>query len=265
MTHLRSLPLAAALAAVLSPWAAAAPIGSAVTLELCTDRGSLPLYPVSSDRGSRKAYAEAVRGAAYRIRVRNRLDCRVGVVIAVDGRNIISGTQSWLGNGERMYVLGPGETQELAGWRTAQDKVNRFYFTTVPDSYAGAFGDTSAMGVVAMAVYPEVPPVRLAPCPGPRASLDRAAPAAPPALEEQASGRMARKSEAAGTGYGEELYSPSHVVPFEPVAEAREKCYVKYEWRETLVRLGVLREPERPFNRLWDSGYAPPPPGRRGI
>lgn len=266
MTDLRALPLAAALAAGLSPWAAAGPIGTAVSLELCTDRGSLPLYPVPAARGSRKAYAEASQGAAYRIRVRNRLDCRVGVVIAVDGRNIISGGQSWLRAGERMYVLEPGECQELAGWRTSQDKVNRFYFTSVPDSYAAAFGDTSAMGVVAMAVFPEAAPVRLEP--GPQATLDRAAPAAPPAAQERrglsrdAPGAAARKSEAAGTGYGEEVYAPSHEVRFEPVAEAREKCYIKYEWRETLVRLGVLRDPERPHNRLWDTGYAPPPPGR---
>jgi hypothetical protein len=273
MIRLRTLPLAAALLAGLSAGAAAGSIGSAVTLELCTNQGSLPLYPVSAARTLRKAYAEAVPDAAYRIRVHNRLARRVGVVIAVDGRNIISGGQSWLGNGERMYVLAPGETQELAGWRTSQDKVNRFYFTTVPDAYAAAFGDTSAMGVVAMAVYPEVAPVRTAPCPGPRASLDRAAPAAPapPVLEERrsrakaGSGAEARKSEAAGTGYGEEIYAPSREVRFEPVAEARETCCIKYEWRATLVRLGVLREPERPRNRLWDAGYCPPPPGLRGL
>lgn len=250
MTHLRTLPLAAALAAGLaaSP-IGAAQIGSAVTLELVTDQGSLPLYPAPAVPGSRKAYAEARRGAAYRIQVRNRLDCRVGVVIAVDGRNIISGGKSWLGHGERMYVLEPGEVQALAGWRTGQDQVNRFYFTSVPDSYAGAFGDTSAMGVVAMAVYPEFRPLP-PPCPAPIRLEDRAqAKAAAPA------------SEAAGTGFGEAVHSPSFTVAFQPEAAAREKCYIKYEWRETLVRLGVLRAP-RPGNRLWDDGYAPPPPER---
>ena len=259
MIRLRALPLAAALAAGLSPWAAAGPIGSAVTLELCTGPGSLPLYPVPAARGCRRAYAEATRGAAYRIQVRNRLGCRVGLVIAVDGRNIISGARSWLGNGERMYVLEPGEAQVFTGWRTAQDTVNRFYFTSVPDSYAGAFGDTSAMGVVAMAVYPECPPpAGPGACRAPR--LDGAAPA--PRAEEQARAKAASPSESAGTGFGEEVYSPSFTVSFQPAAEAREKCYIKYEWRETLVRLGVLRDPGQPGNRLWDTGYAPPPPGR---
>jgi len=44
-------------------------------------------------------------GGPLRIEVKNRLNRRVGLVIAVDGRNIISGTKSWLRNNERMYIL----------------------------------------------------------------------------------------------------------------------------------------------------------------
>jgi hypothetical protein len=79
----------------------------------------------------------------------------VGLVIAVDGRNIISGKQSWLRNDERMYILGPYGRGEFKGWRTSLDSINRFYFTEVADSYAAAFRDESAMGVIAVAVYPE--------------------------------------------------------------------------------------------------------------
>ena len=43
-----------------------------------------------------------------------------------------------------------------------------------------------------------------------------------------------------------------------------ETLYLKYEWRSTLCKLGVIecvRQPRRPPNRFWDSGgYAPPPP-----
>ena len=65
----------------------------------------------------------------------------------------------------------------------------------------------------------------------------------------------------AGTGYGREEYSPSVAVAFEPEAYAYEKTFIKYEWRETLYRLGVLRtQPHQvPRNRLWDD-FAPPPP-----
>ena len=287
-----ALPLLLTAGLLACPSAPAECIGSAVTLELRTDQaGPLTLYPVSAPSGSWKAYAEAVRGASYRITVHNNLGCRVGVVLAVDGRNIISGAKSWLRSDERMYILGPGETQEYAGWRTAQDKVNRFYFTTMEDSYAAAFGDTSAMGVVAMAVFPEAfvyprPTARpgIKGDPGWDGDVPMPRPPSRPGVKgipgldgAEGAAEMAPKSAPApgvrmdsmarshagsppGTGYGEEVYSPSITVAFEPESRPREKSFIKYEWRETLVRLGVLRTPEVPRNRLWDSGFAPPPP-----
>jgi hypothetical protein len=239
--------------------APASSIGSAVTLELRTDRGSLPLYPAAGGPDVLKAYAEAVKGAAYRITVHNNLSCRVGLVIAVDGRNIVSGAKSWLGSDERMYILGPGETQEYQGWRTAQDRENRFYFTTVEDSYAGAFKDTSAMGVVAMAAYPEYFPMPRTFVPG--ITLPPKAPCPPPLGQQREAKRSAASpGSQAGTGYGEDVYSPSITVAFQPEAQPREKAFIKYEWRETLQRLGVIRSLPAQGNRLWDSGFAPPPP-----
>ena len=140
------------------PYIASAAVGDAVEVGIVTDNGrSLPFYPHKSSHGLKKVYAEAVKGDHYRIVVRNKLNRRVGVVVAVDGRNIISGQKSWLKNNERMYILEPYAVYEYSGWRTAQDKVNRFFFTDAPDSYAAAFGDQSAMGVIALAVYPEDP------------------------------------------------------------------------------------------------------------
>jgi len=240
--------------------ASADAIGTAVTLEIrANDRGPLQLYPAPAGADGPRAYAEAVKGAGYRLVVHNTLGCRVGLVIAVDGRNIISGAKSWLNNNERMYILGPGETQEYTGWRTAQDKVNQFYFTNAEDSYAGAFNDTSAMGVVAMAVYREYfppPPIR------PRVTdrMYRSAPSAE--MARQAPGQDAKALGQAGTGYGEEVYSPSVTVAFQPEARCSEKSLIKYEWRETLLRMGVIRDLPIHRNRLWDQGFAPPPPPR---
>jgi len=250
-----------ALAAILACLPASADaIGTAVTLEIrANDRGPLRLYPAPAAADGPRAYAEAVKGVGYRLAVHNTLGCRVGLVIAVDGRNIISGARSWLKNDERMYILGPGETQEYTGWRTAQDKVNQFYFTSAEDSYAGAFDDTSAMGVVAMAVYREClppPPTR------PRVT-DRMYRSAPPAGQAMPAPRQEAKSlSEAGTGYGEEVYSPSVTVTFQPEARCSEKTLIKYEWRETLLRMGVIRALPVRRNRLWDQGFAPPPPPR---
>jgi hypothetical protein len=149
------------LCAIVLIWAntaLAAIVGEAVEVSVITENGwSIPFYTVKSSHDLKKVYAEAVRGDHYRIVVRNNLNRRVGVVVAVDGRNIISGQKSWLRNTERMYILDPYATNEYSGWRAGQDRVNRFYFTAVPDSYAAAFGDQSAMGVIALAVAGLVP------------------------------------------------------------------------------------------------------------
>jgi hypothetical protein len=240
-----------------------ATVGDCVKVEIRgADGRGLPLYPASSTPAQKKVYAEAARGGEYAVWIRNLLPRRVGVVVAVDGRNIISGKKSWLKNHERMYILGPHESREYRGWRTGSDRVNRFYFTDAGDSYAAAFGDTSAMGVIAVAVYPEM--VREEPAP-PAADLsrDRAGSAAQ-SLKAEKSAPAGHAMESAGTGFGRDEYSPSRVVSFEPEAKAVETVLIKYEWRATLARLGVIPEerPPLPRNRLWDEGFAPPPPGR---
>jgi hypothetical protein len=270
---------------VISFWTAAAQaasFGDAVEVRIITDDGrNLSIYPVSATGKSRKVYAEAVKGDNYRIEVRNLLNRKVGLVIAVDGRNIISGTKSWLKNSERMYILEPYGSGSFAGWRTAQDRINRFYFTEVPDSYAAAFGDESAMGVIAVAVYPEIVRAdglsalsRNSPSVSERESRAgakddkrEALPAAPGGAKgilEKKKAPSERSLESAGTGYGRDEYSYVRIVSFDPEKNPVETHYIKYEWRSTLCRLGVIPSPqyrEHKPHRLWDhDGYAPPPP-----
>ncbi|MEA5112622.1 MAG: hypothetical protein VB050_01195 [Geobacteraceae bacterium] len=257
---MRILVLAAMILGIAGV-ASAGSIGDSVEVEVRSDNGtSLPLYPVTAGHGVRKAYAEAVRGDNYRIIVRNRLNRRIGVVVAVDGRNIVSGKKSWLRNSERMYILEPYGAGEFSGWRTGADRINRFFFTSAGDSYAASFGDKSAMGVIAVAVYPQVR--RCEPWLNDSAAEvykgSSARPAAP-------SARSKSETESAGTGYGREEYSPSTVVAFEPESSPVEKIFLKYEWRTTLCRKGVIRcgTVREPHNRMWDDddGYAPPPGG----
>ncbi len=230
--------------------------GTAVDVQIRSESGQmLPLYAAAASFPNRKAYAEAVYGDHYSIVVRNVLNRRIGVVVAVDGRNIISGRQSWLAGDERMYILEPYQEGEFKGWRTSLDSINRFYFTHAADSYAAAFGDESAMGVIAVAVYPEVqrpqPPPGLSP--GSSGFPSRTAPSA----------KAERQS--AGTGFGGREYAPVRVVAFDPESTAAEKIFIKYEWRSALCRQGIVHcggaDPQR--NRLWDDGeFAPPPPGK---
>jgi len=276
-------PMAFSLVAGLCACATPAPgmgAGRNVTVEIQTDDGRvLSLYPAASRGSDTRVYAEAVQGQRYRIVVHNNQSRRVGLVIAVDGRNIISGQKSWLRNNERMYILGPYESQSYEGWRSSADRVNRFFFTDSAASYAAAFGDESAMGLISLATYAEVqrwqPPRRSSGsldkesgsrgresdrCDAPSSKSAAGALAAPaPHMEKQAP--CVPEESRAGTGYGPETYSPSYTVAFEPEGSPMEKTFIKYEWRDSLVRLGVLRRPpEPPRNRLWDEGYAPPPP-----
>ncbi|MCI5224040.1 MAG: hypothetical protein D3924_15560, partial [Candidatus Electrothrix sp. AR4] len=123
-----------------------------ISVEVIADQGYIfPTYPVRSDHGTYRAYLQAKRNARYGVRIRNNTDRRVGVVVTVDGRNIISGKKSYLRNTEKMYILAPYGVGTYRGWRTSSNRINRFYFTNEGDSYADAWGDNSAMGVIAVA------------------------------------------------------------------------------------------------------------------
>jgi len=207
-----------------------------------------------------KRYLEARKGECYGIVITNRTPERVGVVIGVDGRNIISGKRSDLGNSESMYIVNAYEVARYDGWRTSQSEVHRFYFTDEADSYSvKTFSDASAMGVIAMAVFREKEqphPLREGKQEG------QAAPAAPSASLTPKSADRALSDERAGTGFGDATYSPVITVQFEPERNPIQKTLVKYEWRETLCRKGILPCDAGRGNRLWDGDeYAPYPPG----
>jgi hypothetical protein len=243
---LRTLLLAlVGLWLVVTPGPAAA---QDVSVEIVSDQGFIfPSYPVNSRDHSWRAYVEAQRNAQYGIRIVNHTGRRIGLVVAVDGRNIISGQRSSLDRSEQMYVLDPHDARTYEGWRTGRDRINRFYFTSEGDSYAGAWDDYSAMGVIAVAVFPERihHPDYL-----PRYS------------SPESDSREYRAEAAPGTGYGEEEYSSSHEVYFRPERYPSERHFLKYEWRETLCRKNIIACGPWRDNRFWsdeNDGYAPPP------
>ena len=258
-----------------------------VDIDVVSDYGrQLKQYPVNNRNSSvQRAYLEAKDGKSYGIKVKNKSNERIGLVIAVDGRNIISGKKSYLKSNERMYILNPYQRSTYKGWRSSKNRVNEFYFTDVPDSYAErTFGDTSAMGVIAVAVFKEKngrwyqerendydaysgrrdyknkSDKRANP-----SSKSRSAP------ESQAQKNGSYESEAldeAGTGYGDDRYAPTRRVQFTAKRKPAVKHIIKYEWKETLCEIGVATcgRPKRSNNRLWDNArygqYAPPPPRR---
>lgn len=233
--------------------------GSVVDVSVVSDNGenyaSYRTYPRSL-RAAKYFYLEAVKGEKYSVRVSNLSGRRVGVVIAVDGRNIISGQKSELGRNERMYIIAAHGVNTFEGWRTGTDRTNRFYFTSQANSYAErVFSDGSAMGTIAVAVfYEKLPEVSLHYKQRLRAQ-EAPAGAAP---ESRSADRM-KKDEQAGTGFGETTYSPSYVVQFNPEYAPAEKLIYKYEWRAELCKKRIIGCNQG--NRFWpdNGGFAPVP------
>ena len=235
-----------------------------VSLEFVDDRGRVfTAYPAPSERAPVfRAYLEASPQARYSIRARNLTGERLGIVIAVDGRNIISGERSELKPGESMYVLDPYQSATYEGWRTSADEVRRFFFTNVEESYASRIGDESAMGVIAAAVYKGR---RVAFRARRQHSGEGAAAPTPSGAAQDSAETRAERSAQAGTGFGESHYSRAVRVAFSPARRASERSFFKYEWSEQLCTRGV--KSCEPANRFWPEpwrGFVPFPPGERG-
>jgi hypothetical protein len=267
---------ASVLLAVLAAPTFARELGGGLVAIDVLDRhgGRFEQYPLATTHdGAERAYLQAERGARYRIRIRNTSGERIGVVIAVDGRNIISGRRSNLSPDEQMYILDPWQVQDYAGWRTSLERVHEFYFTEWGDSYAEAFGDRSAQGVIAVAAFLErrrreyrddrwrdehsrgQPPSQRGAHKGE---------ASPPAVASEKA-----EERSAGTGFGDARYEPARRVHFEVERQVSQRIFLKYEWPQTLCDRGIScdrRYYGRRSNRFWpdaSSSFAPYPPPRR--
>ncbi|NNC68278.1 MAG: hypothetical protein HKN83_09620 [Gammaproteobacteria bacterium] len=253
-----------------------------IEIEIISDNGkTFSIYPVTQRylKKENRAYVEAINGENYSLNIRNHSNQRLGLVIAVDGRNIISGQKSKLNHNENMYILGPYETQSYAGWRTSSRDIHRFYFTDIEDSYAHAFDDDSAMGVIAVAVYEEKQPFftrheKKQTINKPQASKLRAQAPNRSYDAGESSGTangsvLAEQAEKeVGTGFGKHQTSHVRKVHFNAKHTALVKNFYKYEWRETLCQKNIIdcgyhRHEKK--NRFWprddyEVGYAPHPP-----
>ena len=94
------------------------------------------------------------KDSSYSIVLKNRCKSRLEVVLSVDGLDVIDGKTA--SASKRGYVIAPGETLEVKGWRTSPDTVARFRFSTVSGSYANlSTGEHRNVGVIGAAVFTE--------------------------------------------------------------------------------------------------------------
>lgn len=95
---------------------------------------------------------EGSEGSTFTIKIRSSESRRVKAVVAVDGINVVSGKPSLGTVEETGYVLAPFASVEIEGWRTSNEAVAKFVFTTKEKGYAQhVTSTTSGMGVIGVA------------------------------------------------------------------------------------------------------------------
>ncbi len=117
-------------------------------------KGGFGFLPVYESWYQSRRFVVGRRDANYSIVLKNRCKSRLEVVLSVDGLDVIDGKPAAFS--KRGYVIAPGETLEVKGWRTGPDSVARFKFSSVAGSYANlSRGEHRNVGVIGMAVFGE--------------------------------------------------------------------------------------------------------------
>jgi hypothetical protein len=229
-----------------------------------TDRDTGETLAVYRSRGD---YWVAGRpGSRYAINIRNQGSARLMAVTSVDGVNVISGESA--GYDQSGYVFDSWARYDIAGWRKSNEQIAAFTFTSVPKSYAARTGRPENVGVIGVALFREraYPPIAMA-------QESAAAPAArPEAPASDAAGSMSRERDSSrkdaaprlGTGHGSRETSVVVNVDFErQQSQPNEVIRIRYDSRENLLAMGVIRVPTpprpQPFPGEQRLGYVPDP------
>jgi hypothetical protein len=253
--------------------------GSLVDVQVLVDGRAAPLF-FAPGRWDRR-YFEAFRGRNYALRVRNLTGARVGVLLSVDGLNVVNGERSHQGRDEAMYVLDPWESATVRGWRTSLDEVRRFVFVDEQRSYASRTGQANGdMGWIRVLAFEErgAHVSRLRPMLDgllPRAGReDKGRMEAPPAAAPQSNevlrgsasetkalaGRSQADEASPGTGWGERREDRVSETWFVAAAAPGDRLVFRYEYASGLAALGIRPEGRRLEQReRGELGFAQPP------
>lgn len=202
-----------------------------------------------------RAYVVGKPGNEYQVLLRNRAREDVLAIVSVDGVNAISGETA--DPGQSGYVLSPGRSLEIRGWRKSLAQTAAFYFTALPDSYAARTGRPENVGVIGVALFKRRQPE-------PAAPISPSDPRRAPQARDKAAGASADSNAAEsqlGTGHGRTENSPAHYVRFERATSApAEVLTLFYDSHRNLAARGVIRDavPVAPLPRPFP-GFVPDP------
>lgn len=234
------------------------------------DRDTGQVLPEYGHRG--QDWVAGVPGHRYSVRLTNTTGERVLVVLSVDGVNAVSGQTAAASQGG--YVLAPGETAEIAGWRKSLDDIAQFLFTDLPDSYAARTGRPDDVGVIGIAVFteqrmqpyyaPAAPPIASNRARGEAASK-AAAPAASARSQSADSAMADAKPQGLGTGHGEREWAPIGQTEFVRGSHnPQQVSQLRYDDTGHLVAMGVIPRAYRPYvqsgPRAFPNGFVADPP-----
>jgi len=128
---------------------------------LQTAAGGLVEWGIRGRSGFLSAYKEFGFGrrlvagnkdSTYSIFVRNRSKSALEIVASVDGLDVTDGKTASFS--KRGYIVEPGKTLSIDGFRTSPHAVAEFKFSSVSNSYANLrHGDTRNVGVIGIAVF----------------------------------------------------------------------------------------------------------------
>lgn len=269
-------PLASLLSSALCLFPA---LASAIPFDVQVyDRTEARYLPTYQFEG--RTFVVGKPGNEYALSLRNQSGERVMVVGSVDGVNIVSGeTASPMQSG---YVLAPGQSAEINGWRKSLANTAAFYFTEHDNSYAARTGRPNDVGVIGAAVFRErrvAPPIRpykpwsedrsgpspygsAAPQPGRGYAEDGgaqqrerradAAAESAPSASAAAPNEMAKRAEKSlGTGHGRIEQSDTRYTDFQRASNTPDQVVtVYYNTYSNLLAMGV------PVWRDEDNRYA---------
>src|SRR5258706_12136603 len=256
-----------------------------------TENRYLPSYNFQG-----RMYVVGKPGNEYSLSLRNESGERVLAVGSVDGVNIVSGETA--SPSQTGYVLSPGQTADIKGWRKSLSNTAAFYFTDHDNSYAARTGRPNDVGVIGVALFRErryQPPIipyrpwrERGDEPGPYGSTPQKqrgaesadaaagpAPSSPSSSYAQPPGEDYRRAEKSlGTGHGRNEQSQTRYTDFQRASSTPDQVVtIYYDTYSNLLAMGVpvrrydwrdddyawRKSQPRPFPRDPAYGFVPDP------
>lgn len=222
-------------------------------------------------------YVEGKEGTRFSLRMRNNSSHRVLFVPTVDGLSIMSGKEASFKS--RGYIVGAYDSLTISGWRTSDNNVAEFFFSSPKESYATKINRSGNLGVIGCAVFKENKPVEVIEkvikeyipypayphkcicnslaciCGKHNPSINTLMFNSVPGMKadvlsmSSASSLNVNSSKSAavqglGTGFGKEKYSPVVTVEFEKESAPTETFSIFYNTRDNLEKMGIeFRKP----------------------